>query len=67
MTVADQNGQSTTVSSNPDGRTYRLVLVVPDDADLSVIAQAVKDFKAAYPGVEVSVRQGYGSPSDSGA
>lgn len=67
VTVADQNGQSTTISSNPDSRTYRLVLVVPDDADLSVIAQAVKDFKAAYPGVEVSVRQGYGSPSDSGA
>ncbi len=64
ITVQDKNGQSVTVSSNPESRTYRMVLVVPDDADLSVVAEAVKAFKAANPGVEVSVRQGYGSPSE---
>lgn len=64
ITVQDQNGQSVTVSSNTENRTYRIVLVVPDDADLSVVAQAVNDFKASHPGVEVSVRQGYGSPSE---
>ena len=63
ITVQDQNGQSVTVSSNTENRTYRVVLVVPDDADLSVVVQAVNDFKASHPGVEVSVRQGYGSPS----
>ncbi len=66
ITVTDQSGQSTTISSNTENRTYRVVLVVPDDADLSIVAQAVNDFKATYPGVEVSVRQGYGSPSNPG-
>ena len=64
ITVQDQSGQSVTVTSNTENRTYRIVLVVPDDADLSVVAQAVNDFKASHPGVEVSVRQGYGSPSE---
>ncbi len=66
ITVKDQNGQDVTITSNAENRTYRVVLVIPDDADLSIVAQAVNDFKASHPGVEVSVRQGYGSPSNPG-
>lgn len=64
ITVTDQNGTPVTVTSPQQTRTYRVVLVVPDDAPLSMVAEAVNAFKASHPGVEVSVRQGYGSPPE---
>lgn len=62
--MKNEDGETVSVTSDPESRTYRVVLVVPDNADLSVVAEAVKAFKEAYPGVEVSVRQGYGSPPE---
>ena len=62
ITVENKNGETVELSSDPDTRTYRIVLVVPDDADLSLVIQASKEFQAANPGVEITIRQGYGSP-----
>lgn len=62
--MKNENGETVGVTSDPESRTYRVVLVIPDNADLSVVAEAVKKFKEANPGVEVSVRQGYGSPPE---
>ena len=60
--MTNSKGQQETVKSDPATRTYKVVIVVPDDADLSVVAEAVRSFKESHPGVEVKISQGYGSP-----
>lgn len=61
--VQNKTGESVTVHSDPDSRTYRIVIVVPDDADMDIVIEGAKKFKETYPGTDVSIRQGYGSPS----
>jgi len=63
ITVKDQSGKKQTINSDKNSRKYRVVLVVPDNYNASVVNQGIADFKSAYPGVEVEVRVGYGSPS----
>ncbi len=63
INVQDSNGQSVTVNSDLNSRTYKVVLVVPDDADMSVVQQAVNEFEAAHPGVTVETKTGYGRPT----
>ncbi len=58
-----KNGKDTTAKSDPATRKYEVVLVVPDSSDMKVINQAITDFKKVYPGVEVTVKTGYGDPA----
>ena len=59
--VQNQSGGTTTVTSDPNTRTYQIVLVVPDDADLSIVQAGVDAFKAQHPDTNVVIKQGYGS------
>lgn len=59
--VQNQAGETVTVTSNPNTRTYKIVLVVPDDADLALVRQGVADFENANPGATVVIKQGYGN------
>lgn len=59
--VQNQSGGTTTVTSDPNTRTYQIVLVVPDDADLSIVQAGVDAFKAQHPDTTVVIKQGYGS------
>ena len=64
--TVQQNGQEKTVTSDPDSRTYRLVLVLPEGTDAEYKAnvnQAITDLKAKYPNttINVDVKEGYGS------
>lgn len=61
ITVTDKSGQTVEFESNPENRRYEVVLVVPDDADMAVVAEGVRLFKEDNPNVNVVVRQGYGN------
>lgn len=62
VTVKNSSGKDTTVTSNKDTRKYKVVLVVPDSADMKTVNTAVNNFKAKNPGVDVEVKTGYGDP-----
>ena len=67
ITVQDKTGTSISLTSPIDTRTYKIVLVVPDDAVGSAdIQAAVNQFKLNHPGVEVEIKGGYGqhAPKD---
>lgn len=61
--VVNSTGKDATVKSDPATRTYKVVLVVPDSADMTTVNTAVSNFKTANPGVEVEVKSGYGDPA----
>jgi ABC-type glycerol-3-phosphate transport system substrate-binding protein len=42
---------------------YTIVLVVPDNADMDVVNEAIRKFNQTYPDVKVEVKTGYGSPA----
>lgn len=63
ISVQDSSGANVQLISDKDTRTYKIVLVVPDNSDMSVVNQAVNQFKSTYPGVEVEVNTDYGSPT----
>lgn len=63
VSVKNSSGKDTNVKSNKDTRTYKVVIVVPDSADMETVNTAVNNFKAKNPGVEVEVKTGYGNPS----
>lgn len=61
------SGAETTVQSDPDTRTYKIVLVVPDSYDQTLVNQAINDFLTAQAGlgrnVSVEIKTGYGDPT----
>lgn len=59
--VQNQSGETVTLTSDPDTRTYQIVLVVPDDADLATVQAGVAAFKAQHPDATVVIKQGYGN------
>ena len=61
INVQNNSGATVPVTSNKDTRTYKIVLVVPADSDMTVVNQAVNDFKASHPGVSVELNTSYGS------
>lgn len=61
--VLNDKGKDATVKSDPKTRTYKVVLVVPDSSDMSVVNGAVQNFKKNNPGVAVEVKTGYGDPA----
>lgn len=60
LEVQNQSGETVTVTSDPDTRTYQIVLVVPDDADLATVQAGVAAFEAQHPDATVVIKQGYG-------
>lgn len=56
-------GGKTALNSDPSTRTYRLIVVVPDDSDPAMLEKALQSFKKTYGDVEVEFRTGYGSPT----
>lgn len=62
-----QNNQETTVNSVPETRTYRIVLILPEETDAAykaeVVNTAISQLKAKYPNesISVEVKEGYGN------
>lgn len=63
INMQNRSGASVPITSNADTRTYKLILVVPANSDMEIVNEAVRKFKNGYPGAEVEVNTGYGSPS----
>lgn len=62
--VTNSSGETVTLKSDPDTRTYKIVLVVPDDAvNAQYVKDAVANFQKDYPGYTVVVKGGYGNPT----
>jgi hypothetical protein len=57
ITVKNKSGTDTKLNSDPDTRTYKIVLVVPENADRATIDAAVTEFQNSNPGVTVEVKQ----------
>lgn len=62
INVQDHTGKTQTLESDPDTRTYSIVIVIPDNASKEAVNQAVEQFKQDHPDVTVEVKTGYGSP-----
>lgn len=63
-----QNGSETTVESDPATRSYRIVLVLPEETGedyKATVNQAIAQLQAKYPDtvLSVEVKEGYGSIS----
>ncbi len=55
-------GKSVELKSDKDTRKYRVVLVVPEGADITLVRETANDFMALNEDVTVEIRQGYGTP-----
>lgn len=68
ITVKNALGEEVTVSSDPASRTYKIVLIIPEGADQSVIKAAIEEFKKSRPGekIEVQIKEGYGDKKAEG-
>ncbi|MDR2357704.1 MAG: hypothetical protein LBD92_06470 [Oscillospiraceae bacterium] len=70
IAVKDSSGADVSVRSDPGTRTYKIVLVVPENADVDMIKSAAARFEserlAAGELVSVEVKAAYGEPSASG-
>ena len=64
FTVTDKNGKQVEMDKPAaEDTNYTIVLVVPDNADMDVVNEAIRKFNQTYPDVEVEVKTGYGSPT----
>lgn len=63
ITVKNSSGNDVTLTSNTETRKYKIVIVVPEGADQSVIKEAITEFKNSKSGytIAVEVKEGYGS------
>ena len=61
--VQNQSGATVPIQSQPSTRTYKIVLVIPDNSDMSIVNKAVKDFKDKHPGVVVEINTEHGHPT----
>jgi len=68
VTVLGADGNNTTVTAKDIDKTYKIILVVPDNADLAMIEAAASNFvsEKAAAGIQltVEVKTGYGSPTE---
>lgn len=65
--TVNRGSQQVQVDSPKESRTYKVVLVVPDNTDMNSVKKQVEDFQKSNPGVTVEVKTGYGSPSQKDA
>ena len=59
-----KNNSETTVNSNPDTRTYHIVLVLPEETDSEYkdkVNEAIAQLKTEHPGLSIDVKEGYGT------
>lgn len=63
ISMVNKSGSDEIVKSDPSTRTYKIVLVVPDSADMETVNTAITNFTSKNPGVEVEVKTGYGDPA----
>ena len=63
INVQNQSGATVSIASNKDTRSYKIVLVIPDNSDMTVVNQAINEFKSSHPGVSVEVNKEYGHPT----
>ena len=65
ITLKDATGKDVIVNTPEEGRVYKIVLVVPDDADMNMVNEAARAYeqeKAALGNtVTVEVKTGYGN------
>ncbi|MDR1590158.1 MAG: hypothetical protein LBS51_08220 [Oscillospiraceae bacterium] len=70
ITVKNSSGADVSVHSEPDTRTYKVVLVVPENADVDMIRAAAARFEAerlaAGERVSVEIKAAYGVPASGG-
>lgn len=68
ITVKNASGEEVTVNSDPATRTYKIVLIIPEGADQSVIKAAIEEFIKSRPGekIEVQIKEGYGDKKAEG-
>lgn len=59
ITVKDSGGSQVTLPSDPETRTYKLIIVIPDNAPQAVY-DGIAKFRQENPGVAVEVKTGYG-------
>lgn len=61
ITVEDKaSGNMVTLESPKETRTYRIIVVVPDNADLSEVQAAKEKFESLNDNVIIEIRQGHG-------
>lgn len=66
LSDASNGGAESTVTSDKATRKYKVIVVVPDDADetlLNSIKESLTD-PESYPGLEVTFVKGYGVPTE---
>ena len=61
-----QNGQEKSIPSDPDTRTYRLLLVIPEGTSpeyKEMVKEAIAELQEKYPDktISVDVKEGYGT------
>lgn len=65
--VADSTGKNTTVKSDPDTRTYKIVVVIPEGGDINTVKAAAKQLeeekKELGYNLKVEIKTGYGTPT----
>lgn len=66
LEVKNKNGDRVTVASDTESRTYKIVLVVPEDASDDLVRKAKEDFLSKWAGsgteIKVEIKKAYGSP-----
>ena len=60
ITVKDASGKKAEVKSDPSTRSYKLVIVIPENANVALYTEQAAIFEAANPGVMVEVNTNYG-------
>lgn len=63
INVTKSDGNKTAITSKVDTRTYKLILVVPDSTNMSIVNQAIKEINKEYSNVKIEVKTGYGDPT----
>lgn len=63
FTVTGSDGKTATMENPGENANYTIVLVVPDNADMATVQEAVTKFQQSYPDVKVEIKGGYGSPT----
>lgn len=62
ISVKDKEGNTVEINSPKETRTYKIILIVPDDAELDVVNAAISKYHEQHPEVEVVISQEYGRP-----
>ena len=61
--VEMHNGEKVTLTSPTKTRTYKLIMIVPDDVDMKMVKDAVKKFNQSNKNVVVEIKNSYGHPN----